>query len=110
MIQISSRGSQRWFPEPIHKFTEVRRFLFDDIDHEASNAINEYQAEELVSVLQKALAAGQDVVVHCTAGICRSGAVVEVGTMMGLEDPGKYRQPNVRVKTMMMRVLGLTYD
>ena len=51
-----------------------------------------------------------NVVVHCTAGICRSGAVVEVATMMGFADCDNFRQPNLRVKHKMMKVLGLTYD
>ena len=48
--------------------------------------------------------------VHCTAGICRSGAVVEIGSMLGFIPVEKYRQPNLRVKHYMMDVLGWTYD
>jgi len=44
------------------------------------------------------------------AGICRSGAVVEVATMMGFTASDRYRQPNLRVKHKMMKVLGLTYE
>jgi hypothetical protein len=51
-----------------------------------------------------------NVVVHCHAGICRSGAVVEVASIMGFTPTDKYRQPNLRVKHKMMQVLGLTYD
>ena len=45
-----------------------------------------------------------------TAGICRSGAVVEIGSMLGFTPVEKYRQPNLRVKHYMMDVLGWTYD
>jgi predicted protein tyrosine phosphatase len=51
-----------------------------------------------------------NVVVHCMAGICRSGAVVEVGVMMGFNDCEKYRQPNLRVKHKLMKQLGWTYN
>jgi len=51
-----------------------------------------------------------NVVVHCHAGICRSGAVTEVATMMGFTATDRFRQPNLRVKHKMMKVLGLTYD
>ena len=68
------------------------------------------QAKELVRLLQHALANHMNVVVHCHAGICRSGAVVEVATMMGFTATDRYRQPNLRVKHKMMKVLGWTYD
>jgi hypothetical protein len=51
-----------------------------------------------------------NVVVHCYAGICRSGAVCEVGVMMGFQDTGRFRSPNLLVKHGMMRALGWTYD
>jgi hypothetical protein len=51
-----------------------------------------------------------DVVVHCVAGICRSGAVAEVGVMMGFDDAEAFRSPNLLVKHKMMRKLGWTYD
>jgi protein tyrosine phosphatase len=49
-------------------------------------------------------------VVHCHAGLCRSGAVVEVATMMGFTQCDKLRIPNMRVKHRMMKALGWTYD
>lgn len=61
-------------------------------------------------MLQGALRHDIDVVVHCVAGICRSGAVCEVGVMMGFEDTGAFRNPNLLVKHNMMRSLGWTYD
>jgi L-serine deaminase len=51
-----------------------------------------------------------NVVVHCHAGICRSGAVTEVATMMGFTATERLRIPNMLVKHKMMKVLGLTYD
>jgi hypothetical protein len=51
-----------------------------------------------------------DVVVHCVAGVCRSGAVAEVGVMLGFDDTEVFRSPNLLVKHKMMRKLGWTYD
>jgi predicted protein tyrosine phosphatase len=51
-----------------------------------------------------------DVIVHCFAGICRSGAVCELGVMMGFQDTERFRQPNLLVKNRMMKALGWTYD
>jgi predicted protein tyrosine phosphatase len=68
------------------------------------------QANELVRLLQYALENRMNVVVHCTAGICRSGAVTEVGIMLGFNDTEKFRSPNLLVKHRMMKALGWTYD
>ena len=44
------------------------------------------------------------------AGICRSGAVAEVASLMGFTLVGGTRIPNVLVKKKMMQVLGISYD
>jgi predicted protein tyrosine phosphatase len=72
--------------------------------------VSDAQAIELVRLLQHAKDNDMNVIVHCTAGICRSGAVTEVGVMMGFEDTHAVRQPNLMVKHKMMKVLGWTYD
>jgi hypothetical protein len=68
------------------------------------------QAAELVRLLQHALANRMNVIVHCHAGVCRSGAVCEVGVMMGFDDTEVFRSPNLLVKHRMMKALGWTYD
>jgi hypothetical protein len=68
------------------------------------------QANELVRLLQHALENRMDVVVHCHAGICRSGAVCEIGVMLGFKDTEAFRSPNLLVKHRMMRTLGWLYD
>ena len=103
------------FPTPLYKFKEVHQFQFldveekDPVDDEAMRCSHE-QAAELAQLLQHALANRMNVVVHCYAGLCRSGAVVEVGVMMGFQDCERFRSPNIRVKHRMMKVLGWTYD
>jgi predicted protein tyrosine phosphatase len=114
LIQIMDTGTS-WWPTPKHNFKEIHKFEFldverdDHVDDELMKISNE-QAQELVRLLQHALANKMNVVVHCFAGICRSGAVCEIGVMMGFDDTEKFRQPNLLVKHKMMQVLGWTYD
>ena len=95
-------------------FKEVYEFEFLDAEDadgfEEDAKISDTQAELLVGLLKRAQEKHMNVVVHCHAGICRSGAVVEVATIMGFTPSDRYRQPNLRVKHKMMKVLGLTYD
>jgi predicted protein tyrosine phosphatase len=103
-----------WVPEPQHRFQGRHLFVFLDLedgdDHVEEMGITQSQAADIVTLLKSALEREQNVVVHCTAGMCRSGAVAEVGVMLGFEDSGRARTPNLRVKTALMRELGWTYD
>ena len=113
LIQIVDPAME--FPTPKHQFKEVHQFEFldlekDDMPDAEEFKITDAQAEELVRLLQHALDNRMDVVVHCVAGVCRSGAVCEVGVMMGFNDTEVFRSPNLLVKHKMMKVLGLTYD
>lgn len=113
LIQIADPAS--FFPTPKYKFKEVHQFEFLDAEDQDSHfpeeaKISDAQAQKLVDLLSKAKYNNMNVIVHCHAGICRSGAVVEVGTILGFTATDRYRQPNLRVKHKMMRVLGLTYD
>ena len=103
------------FPTPLYKFRETHQFQFldveekDTVDDEAMRCSHE-QAAELVRLLQHALDNHMNVIVHCHAGVCRSGAVCELGVMMGFRDTEGFRAPNLLVKHRMMKVLGWTYD
>ena len=90
------------FPTPKFAFAEVHQFRFLDLEETGPLAIQADQAEAIVRVLEAALARGSNVVVHCHAGVCRSGAVTEVGCMMGFEDTGRYRAPNLLVKSSLI--------
>lgn len=99
------------FPFSIIQFFEFLDVEDTDITWCPEEAmISDKQAEELVNLLKHALHWNMNVIVHCHAGVCRSGAVVEVATMMGFTDTEKWRSPNLRVKHKMMQVLGLAYD
>lgn len=100
------------FPEPRDEFKEIYQFKFYDIDREiyGRESITDKQAEELVDILKHALERNINVIVHCVAGVCRSGAVTEVGVIMGFDEFSEpNRIPNVLVKNKMLKCLGLTY-
>jgi predicted protein tyrosine phosphatase len=113
LIQIMDPASS-WWPTPAHDFKETHCFEFldaedkDGVPDEAK--ISDEQAAEIVRLLQHALNKKMNVVVHCLAGLCRSGAVAEVGMMMGFQDCERTRIPNLRVKQKLMKQLGWTYD
>jgi predicted protein tyrosine phosphatase len=102
------------FATPKYPFKEVYEFEFLDAEDEDGfpddAKISDEQAAEIIRLLQRALDNSMNVVVHCHAGICRSGAVVEVATMMGFAECDRTRIPNLRVKHKLMKVLGWTYD
>jgi len=112
LIRIQDPATE--FKATRHDFKEVHKFEFldaeDNDNFENDCKISDAQAAELVRLLQHALDNRMNVVVHCHAGICRSGAVVEIGKIMGFNECDRYRQPNLRVKLKMMKVLGMTYE
>ena len=103
------------FPTPFHQFKEVHQFQFLDIEEkdfalDEAMRCSQIQANELVRLLQHALENRMNVVVHCHAGVCRSGAVCEIGVMLGFNDTEAFRSPNLLVKHRMMSALGWLYD
>lgn len=103
------------FPTPKYSFKEVHQFQFLDVEEkdqvlEEEMRCSHEQAAELVGLLQHALANHMNVIVHCVAGVCRSGAVCEVGVMLGFDDTEAFRSPNLLVKHRMMQAMGWTYD
>lgn len=106
-------------PIATKKFKQYHYFEFLDIDDSDIDkhgedfgvfAITEEQAKQLVEILKSAKENNYNVLVHCHAGVCRSGAVVEVAEAMGFEPTNRFRAPNLRVKHLMMKALGWTYD
>lgn len=112
LIQIVDPAME--FPTPMYQFKSTHQFEFLDLEKNDAWGeefkITDAQAEQLVRLLEHALENHMNVVVHCVAGVCRSGAVCEVGVMMGFKDTEAFRSPNLMVKHKMMRVLGMTYD
>jgi predicted protein tyrosine phosphatase len=111
LIQIVDPGTE--FPTPKVTFKDVRQFFFLDVEDDDkekiyySAAITNEDAKGIAEALQHAWDNHMNVVVHCHMGVCRSGAVAEVGVMMGFRDTEKYRIPNVMVKRKLMEQLGM---
>ena len=112
LIQIVDPGVE--FPKPKYKqWRRIRQFFFLDVeDNEPdgalySCAITNEDAKGIADALQEAWREGMNVVVHCHMGVARSGAVAEVGVMMGFRDTEKFRIPNLMVKKKLMEQLGM---
>ncbi len=119
-IQIVDPGTP--FPDSNLDFLSVHRFSFLDIELPIDSGIvpmagdiifgedyliTDIDAMLIAECLKGAVENQENVVVHCHLGVCRSGAVAEVGTMLGLNSTGVYRQPNVTVKRKLMKYLNL---
>lgn len=121
LIQILD--PQEDFPEPKYNFKEIHQFEFLDVeetgytnlgDGEMTDVselcISDNQAKKLAELLIHARNNNMNVVVHCHAGIFRSGAVAEVGIILGFEDTHAFRCPNRLVKHKILKALNLKYD
>ena len=113
LIQIVDPGYE--FPTPKYQFKEVRQFEFLDIEVDDGTPAWDFRPQEddavkLVEALAYAKENRMNVIVHCHAGICRSGAVCETGVIMGFDDTETRRSPNTLLKGLMMKVLGISYD
>lgn len=86
-------------------FNERYNFKFLDVEDEQEHAISIEQANLIAELLVRAKKNKTNVVVHCVAGICRSGAIAEAGILMGFEDTATTRIPNLRVKHMLIESL-----
>lgn len=105
LIQISDIISEH--PAPLNAFKEIHQFNFEDIEEDEEWACTDAQAAELASLLRRAMNNQMNVIVHCHAGLCRSGAVVEAGIFIGFNPPDRLRLPNTLVKNKLFRALGV---
>jgi len=109
MIRIMDPGA--WFEKCKYHdhFKMVNRFYFLDSDDETG--IQEWDAIGIAQMIQTAKANNWNVIIHCHAGLCRSGAVTEVCKELGFTPvEGRPRQPNMLVLNRLRQALGLAYD
>lgn len=112
LIQIVDKWNT--FPEPYYKdlFKEIHQFDFQDTNNEGHNGISDEQAKDIARILKDCYDTKCNIVVHCHAGVCRSGAVAEVAEIMGfgvINSPSE-RIPNTLVKTKLLKELGFTHS
>ena len=104
LIQICDYTTE--FPKPKHEFRETLQFNFLDVEEDD---VMLYECvisdEDAVGI---AWDNGMNVVVHCHMGVSRSGAVAEVGEMLGFRGTDKFRVPNQTVKRKLTKALNLT--
>lgn len=110
LIQIADNDMD--FPETGYPFKEIHQFKFLDVEeytqvNEGFTKFTDDQAKSMIDILERALHNNANVIVHCHMGICRSGAVCEVGVIMGFDDTERFRKPNLLVKHKMLKILGM---
>ena len=109
LIQIVDPGTE--FPTPKYEFKTVRQYRFLDVENEGmftcEHAITDIDAANIAADLLHARDNSMNVIVHCHAGLCRSGAVAEVGVILGFQDTEKLRIPNLMVKSKLLEQLGM---
>lgn len=93
-------------------FVDVLRMEFQDYDSlrlhpKDAQLFTPTQAAQIARFVRKHR--GLNILVHCAAGISRSGAIVEalLQAFPEYEDKGWPRHPNGHVKSLMKRALGL---
>lgn len=86
LIQITDPAMD--FPRPAKSFLRTYGFRFLDLgpmDNGGEFAMTSDQGEEIANILREAAEEGINIVVHCNAGICRSGAVSAVAGYLGYQ-------------------------
>lgn len=99
------------FPKPkcAYPFKEVYQFEFSDVEDKEDMVwpfrIRIEQALEIITILKTARMQECNVVVHCMAGVSRSGAIVEFAVNeLGFTDPSTYRNPNKYMLWLMTKL------
>lgn len=111
LIQIQDICTEFVRPLYIDRFVEIHQFEFMDNDDPTDDCnITADQALQIADIISDAKKNGYNIVVHCHAGLCRSGAVAEVAIQYGFQDTEARRIPNVLVKNRIKEHLGLTVD
>lgn len=113
LIRIfSSSGSNESKPKYHTYFKKIYQFRFDDLEkkyYDKNILFDSEMAKEIISILNDAIQNNIDVLVHCDAGISRSGAIVDIALDMGFKIFPKVnynRQPNSLVRKLLLNELG----
>jgi len=102
LISINDAASME--PEIKANFEKIFFFFFDDETPPWDGVMQPEQAIEMANVIKQARDLEKNIWVHCHAGICRSGAVVELLGLLGwtiVNDFSPARLPNTHVFTLL---------
>lgn len=93
-------------------FKEIYRFKFWDFDvncpeEKRSELFNSEMAKQIINILMANFNNNINIIIHCSAGICRSGAITEIGSIIGFDPVHNNRMPNLLVKRLLMEQLNL---
>lgn len=110
-LLISISDNDVPYPVDLGKgFWSAVYYQFLDVDEARyKNAISDGQAKGLITWIEFAKRHNKDILVHCTMGINRSGAVREVAEIMGYTVIGQKKGYNAYVKNKLMQAAGMTY-
>lgn len=98
---------------PRKEFEKIFEFTFDDLDPEflTGKEIRQYKifnknhATKILKILELAKESKKNIVIHCVAGICRSGAIAEVAEeLFDFNYKEKDRFPNTYIKDLLLEV------
>ena len=107
---ISISDAAGWPIQVRDPFAKVFEFFFDDeSDPNWPGIMQQSQAVEMANIIRQAKDQDKNLWVHCTAGMCRSGAVVEILGLLGwtiVEGFSPARLPNTHV----FKMLRLQFD
>lgn len=104
LIQISDVGYEQ--PKPLMYFRRSFPFWFDDVNENETNFLNDTSSIVIAKLLRSAYKNDYDIIVHCHAGLCRSGAVVEAALHIGFNPVvSRYRYPNSDITVKLLKTL-----
>lgn len=107
LIQITDYDIEP--PITAKKYLKYYQFRFLDIE-DKDECIDEYritnkQATDIVNILKEAKNNNYNIIVHCYAGVSRSGAIVEFAiNELGFEDYYFYRSPNQSILKLLTKI------
>lgn len=103
LIQITDPDSS--WPTPHHKFKNVKQYKF--WDSEGEDGPTRGDAVALARDILVAFHHSRNILVHCQAGLCRSGAVAEAAILLGFKEVHTRRWPNRQLGDMLSELLAI---
>lgn len=113
---ISILNPNGFIPKYPSEYAGILAVCFHDINEpqEGFTEISDADAETIARFINIVKKSNNNLYVHCSAGICRSGAIVEVLLKLGWEIdkncPSNERRPNMLVYNKVRKACGLLHS